>query len=303
MRMTTRTKAKVQLKSVHRCGGTPIMLKSTAKCLNVVLTIGHSTRPLADFLHLLQVHGVTRLVDVRTVPRSRHNPQFNKETLPAALRSVGLGYQHMAGLGGLRHTRPDSPNKAWRNLSFRGYADYMQTPEFRENLRVLMGLARKQPIALMCAEAVPWRCHRSMIADALVAWGFEVEHIMSATHCQKHVVRPWAVVHRKRVSYPLVADSQFGAPSKIQARQQSRLYKGDRPMTQSFKNGDHVGWNSEAGRVRGTIKKKITSAITFKGYTVRASKEEPQYLIKSDKTDHMAMHKGSALKIIAKSKS
>jgi hypothetical protein len=245
---------------------------------------------------------VTRLVDVRTIPRSRHNPQFNKDTLPAALRFTGLAYRHMAGLGGLRHARPDSPNKAWRNASFRGFADYMQTPEFRKNLKVLMDRARKQRVAIMCAEAVPWRCHRSMIADALVAWGFEVEHIMSATHCQKHVLRPWAVVKRKRVTYPLVPGSEPGESTKIQAKRQSPIRKGDLTMAQSFKVGDHVGWNSEAGRVRGTIKKKISSAITFKGYTVRASKEEPQYLIKSDKTDHMAMHKGSALKKISTTK-
>lgn len=279
------------------------MKKRTVKTSVVVLTLGHSTRTLAEFLHLLQAHGVTRLVDVRTIPRSRHNPQFNKDTLPAALRSAGLGYQHMAGLGGLRHARPDSPNQAWRNLSFRGFADYMQTPEFRENLQVLIDLARQERVALMCAEAVPWRCHRSLIADALVARGFEVEHIMSATHCQKHTLQPWAMVKKKRVTYPLDAGAAPPEPAKIQAKPGSQRNRGESPMKPSFKVGDHVGWNSEAGRVRGTIKKKVTSAITFKGYTVRASKEEPQYLIKSDTTDHLAMHKGSALKKISKSKS
>lgn len=278
------------------------MKESTATNSIVVLTIGHSTRTLADFLHLLQAHGVTHLLDVRTIPRSRHNPQFNTETLPAGLRSVGISYQHMAGLGGLRHARSDSPNMAWRNASFRGYADYMQTPEFKENLQVLMDLARKQRVALMCAEAVPWRCHRSLIADALVAWGFKVEHIMSATHCQTHVLRPWAVVKRKRVTYPLKAGSELGEPTKVQAEQPSPIHKGDPPMAENFKVGDHVGWNSEAGRARGTIKKKISTAIKFKGYTVRASKEEPQYLIKSDTTEHMAMHKGTALKKINKAK-
>ncbi len=278
------------------------MKGSTAKTSPVVLTIGHSTRPLADFLHLLQVHGVTQLLDVRTIPRSRHNPQFNTDTLPAELRSAGIGYRHLAGLGGLRRSRSDSPNKAWHNLSFRGYADYMQTLEFRRNLRMLMELARKQRVALMCAEALPWRCHRSLIADALVTWGFDVAHIMSLTHCQKHVIRPWAVVKRKRVTYPLAPDSEPGDPAKIHAQQQSQTHRENPRMKQNFKVGDHVGWNSEAGRVRGTIQKKISSAITFKGYTVHASKEEPQYLIKSDKTDHMAMHKGSALKGIRKTK-
>ena len=278
------------------------MKESTATNSIIVSTIGHSTRTLADFLHLLQAHGVTQLLDVRTIPRSRHNPQFNTETLPAGLRTVGISYRHMAGLGGLRHARSNSPNTAWRNASFRGYADYMQTPEFRENLQVLMDLARKQRVALMCAEAVPWRCHRSLIADALVAWGFKGEHIMSATHCQTHVLRPWAVVKRKRVTYPLNAGSESVEPKKVQTEQPPPIHKGDPPMTRNFKVGDHVGWNSEAGRVRGTIQKKISAAIKFKGYTVRASKEEPQYLIKSDTTDHMAMHKGSALKKINKGK-
>ena len=137
---------------------------------SVVLTIGHSTRTLETFLHLLQVHRVTRLVDVRKIPRSRHNPQFNEETLPDALNTAGLSYQHMAGLGGLRHTRPDSPNKAWRNASFRGFADYMQTPEFEENLQVLMDVARQERVALMCrrggALAVPSLAHCRCVVGA-----------------------------------------------------------------------------------------------------------------------------------------
>jgi len=277
--------------------------KRAAKKHVVVMTIGHSTRELADFLHLLQAHGVARLVDVRTIPRSRHNPQFNKETLPAALQSAGLSYQHVAGLGGLRHARPDSPNKAWKNLSFRGFADYMQTSEFMENLEVLIDMARLERVALMCAEALPWRCHRSMIADALVARGLEVEHIMSANHCQKHTLRPFALVKGKRVTYPAESGTEASQSSGIRVKQRSSIYKGDSAMAESFKVGDHVSWNSEAGRVRGTIKKKITSEITFKGYKVHASKVEPQYLIDSDKTDHQAMHKGSALKKIGKSKS
>jgi hypothetical protein len=274
----------------------------TAKNPVVVLTIGHSTRELDVFLHLLQTHGVTRLVDVRTIPRSRHNPQFNMETLPAALRSAGICYAHMPGLGGLRHTRLDSPNGAWRNSSFRGYADYMQTPEFAENLRVLIDLARQERVALMCAEAVPWRCHRSLIADALVVRGLEVEHIMSATHCDRHKLRPWAVVKGKHITYPPEAGAELIKSGSILAHTTPSIQKVALPMPQSFKFGDHVSWNSEAGRVRGTIKKKITSEITFKGYTVHASKEDPQYLIESDTTDHQAMHKGSALKKIRMSK-
>ena len=176
--------------------------RKSAKPAVVVLTIGHSTRPLEEFLELLKTHGVTELIDVRTVPRSRHNPQFNKESLPDALQSAGLSYRHMPGLGGLRRPRPDSPNGAWRNLSFRGYADYMQTPEFAENLDELMTEARRKRVAIMCAEAVPWRCHRSLIADALAVRGFEVEHIMSATRTDPHTLRPWAVVKGKRITYP-----------------------------------------------------------------------------------------------------
>ncbi len=278
------------------------MKKSAVTTTVAVFTIGHSTHTLSNFLHLLQAHGVARLVDVRTIPRSRHNPQFNKETLPAVLRSAGLSYQHVAGLGGLRHARPDSLNKAWNNLSFRGFADYMQTSEFKEHLQVLIDLTRQERVALMCAEALPWRCHRSMIADALVARGLEVEHIMSATHCQKHTLRPFALVKGTRVTYPAESVTEASQSSETRVRQRSSVCKGDPAMAESFKVGDHVSWNSEAGRVRGTIKKKITSEITFKRYKVHASKVEPQYLIDVDKTDHQAMHKGSALKKIGKSK-
>ncbi|MEP6933607.1 MAG: DUF488 domain-containing protein, partial [Nitrospirota bacterium] len=130
--------------------------------LPIVLTIGHSTRTLQEFIVLLQAHGAMRVVDVRTVPRSRHNPQFNKASLPGSLKKAGLGYIHLPGLGGLRHAQPDSLNVGWRNASFRGYADYMQTPEFEQSLDELIQLATQEQIVLMCAEAVPWRCHRSL---------------------------------------------------------------------------------------------------------------------------------------------
>ena len=173
-----------------------------------MLTIGHSTRPLETFLGMLRAHGVKRVVDVRTVPRSRHNPQFNRDTLPAALRAAGIKYIHMAALGGLRHPRPDSLNAAWRNASFRGFADHMQTPEFTAGVKALLELARRQRVALMCAEAVPWRCHRSLIADALLARGIPVEHVASAARSQPHSLTPWARVRGARVTYPLPA----GAP-------------------------------------------------------------------------------------------
>jgi uncharacterized protein (DUF488 family) len=168
----------------------------------MVMTVGHSTRPLETFLELLKAHDVKCLVDVRTVPRSRHNPQFNKESLPESLAAVRIKYVHTPGLGGLRHARRDSPNTGWRNASFRGFADYMQTPDFEKNLEELLGLARRQRLAIMCAEAVPWRCHRSLIADALTVRGVQVEHITSAKRRNGHALTPWARVEGRRITYP-----------------------------------------------------------------------------------------------------
>ena len=168
----------------------------------VVLTIGHSTRTLEEFIALLEAHAVSRVVDVRTVPRSRHNPQFNKNTLPRALKKADVGYVHLPGLGGLRHTQRDSLNMGWRNTSFRGYADYMQTTEFEESLEELIQLAKQDRIALMCAEAVPWRCHRSLIADALLVRGIRAEDIMSLTHRQVHTLTPFAKVRGTTITYP-----------------------------------------------------------------------------------------------------
>jgi uncharacterized protein (DUF488 family) len=180
------------------------MAKSDTEEPLVVLTVGHSTRPLEDFIHLLQAHGVKRVVDVRTVPRSRHNPQFNRDTLPQDLKTSHIGYVQVSGLGGLRHPRTDSLNMGWRNASFRGYADYMQTEEFEKNLAKVIEYARRKQIALMCAEALPWRCHRSLIADALLIRDIRVEHIMTPTHCQHHSLTPFAKVRGARITYPLV---------------------------------------------------------------------------------------------------
>lgn len=168
----------------------------------LVSTIGHSTRLLEVFINLLKTHGVKIVIDVRTVPRSRHNPQFNLDTLPDALSAVGIGYEHMSGLGGLRHALPDSLNMGWHNSSFRGFADYMQTEEFEKNLEKLIRLAQRKRICLMCAEALPWRCHRSLIADALVVRGLSVEHIMSKSHPQPHKLIPFARVDGTRITYP-----------------------------------------------------------------------------------------------------
>ena len=168
----------------------------------VVLTVGHSTRTLAEFVALLAAHSVSLLMDVRTIPRSRHNPQFNRDTLPSALELAGIGYSHVAGLGGLRRTHPDSPNMGWRNVSFRGYADYMQTDEFAENLAGLIEQATRERIALMCAEAVPWRCHRSLIADALLVHGVRALEITSATRVQEHRLTSFAKVEGMHITYP-----------------------------------------------------------------------------------------------------
>ena len=167
-----------------------------------VLSIGHSTRPLEQFIQLLQAHGVEVLADVRTVPRSRHNPQFNRETLPAALGGAHIEYRHMPGLGGLRHARKDSINRGWENLSFRGFADYMQTEAFEASLDELLSLSRTRRVALMCAESVPWRCHRSLIADALVARGMPVRHIIGAGRAHPHRLTTFATVEGARVTYP-----------------------------------------------------------------------------------------------------
>jgi len=170
-----------------------------------VFTIGHSTRSIEEFVQLLEAHGVERLIDIRTVPRSRTNPQFNRDTLPASLKNAGIEYLHMPELGGLRHARPDSPNTAWRNDSFRGYADYMQTPEFAEAIERLMEIGARKQVAIMCAEAVPWRCHRSLVADALTARGISVQDILTATRRQLHKLTPFARVEGTRVWYPGLA--------------------------------------------------------------------------------------------------
>lgn len=168
-----------------------------------VYTIGHSTRPITEFIDMLKVNAVERLVDVRTVPRSRHNPQFNGEDLSAALDCAHLGYLYMPGLGGFRRpVKGATANLGWRNLSFRGYADYMQTPEFAQQLQELIALARVEQTAIMCAEAVPWRCHRSLIADALLARGIEVREIASATKTSPLTLHSWAQVDGKQVRYP-----------------------------------------------------------------------------------------------------
>lgn len=168
----------------------------------VVMTIGHSNQPIEKFLELLQAHEVKQVVNVRTIPRSRHNPQFNKDALPQSLRAAGIGYRHMPGLGGLRRAKRDSPNAGWRSPTFRGYADYMQTKQFERSLNSLQGLAKKKLLAVMCAEAVPWRCHRSLIADALIVRGVQVEHITTKIMHHPHKLTPFAKIKRESITYP-----------------------------------------------------------------------------------------------------
>jgi len=167
------------------------------------LTIGHSTHSIDEFMRMLRAHGVETLIDVRTIPRSRHNPQFNRETLPESLQAAALEYFHMPGLGGLRRARPGSVNTGWKNLSFRGYADYMQTPEFGAALHQLIELSSARRTAVMCSEALPWRCHRSLIADALNVRGIPVEHIMTAASRKPHTLTSFGHVDGDKITYTL----------------------------------------------------------------------------------------------------
>jgi uncharacterized protein (DUF488 family) len=167
-----------------------------------IFTIGHSTRTLDDFVAILNTHGIEQLVDVRTIPKSRRVPHFNSDTLATELGRRGIAYVHLKELGGLRHARKDSANTGWRNPSFRGYADYMATEEFRAALTRLIELARTKKSAIMCAEAVPWRCHRSLIGDALLARGVRAEDIMSATSSRPHQLTPFARVNEGTITYP-----------------------------------------------------------------------------------------------------
>lgn len=178
----------------------------------MIYTVGHSVRPLAEFLRLLSAHGVEQLADIRTVPRSRRHPQFSSDALARSLADAGIAYRHMPALGGLRKPRADSHNAAWRNDGFRGYADYMETPAFRQALDALVEWSRGAPTAIMCAEAVWWRCHRKLVADALVARGIAVRHIMSPTDAPAHELTDFARVEEGRVAY------EAGDPSRSRKR-------------------------------------------------------------------------------------
>ncbi|MFJ7566445.1 DUF488 family protein [Herminiimonas sp. NPDC097707] len=179
-----------------------VMSHDPAPIEPLICTIGHSNRSLEIFLALLKSNDIVHVLDVRTVPRSRHNPQFNRDVLPVSLKEVGITYTHLPNLGGLRHARRDSPNAGWRNLSFRGYADYMQSTEFSDGVDWIANLARTERCVLMCAEAVPWRCHRSMIGDALLVRGVRVEDIIGPKERRPHVLTAFAHVEGRQITYP-----------------------------------------------------------------------------------------------------
>jgi uncharacterized protein (DUF488 family) len=171
-----------------------------------IFNIGHSTRPIEEFIGLLQANGVKQLIDIRTIPKSRRHPQFGSEALADSLSAAGIDYVHMKELGGLRKPRKDSVNLAWRNESFRGYADYMQTPEFSAGVENAIRLGRQKPTVLMCAEAVPWRCHRSLVSDALLARGVEVLEIIGKAAPEEHKLTSFAHVEGTKVTYPKPED-------------------------------------------------------------------------------------------------
>ncbi len=168
---------------------------------HTVWTIGHSTRTLEEFLGLLRIYDVEAIADVRSHPGSRKYPHFGQDALAAALREQGFVYEWFQALGGRRRARPDSPNDVWRNASFRGYADYMETPAFQDAVRDLLDHANRRRTALMCAEAVWWRCHRSMIADQLCVQGVQVVHILDAQHQTVHPMTAPARVVNGQLTY------------------------------------------------------------------------------------------------------
>jgi uncharacterized protein (DUF488 family) len=168
----------------------------------VVYAIGHSTRTIEDFIEILQAHSISMLADIRTIPKSRHNPQFNEEELKRSLKGKGIMYMHFRELGGLRKAKKDSINTGWQNASFRGFADYMQAREFASAIRKLMRLAKQEQVAIMCAEGNPFRCHRSLVADALTVRKVRVLHIAGKTSVREHTLTKFAKVSGTKITYP-----------------------------------------------------------------------------------------------------
>ncbi len=216
-----------------------ILMTSSSTSQPILYTVGHSNRGLKEFLSLLKAHSIGRIVDVRTVPKSRRVPWFNEEALAPALNQAHIRYAHLPELGGLRHPKKDSTNLGWKNESFRGFADYMETPEFEKGLEKLNSMLSDLKTAVMCAEAVPWRCHRFLIADAETLRGITVEHLMSPASKRPHEVTSFGVVDKKlkppRVSYPAYEEEKAQpvlpgippAPSK--KNRQKKLSLEDKP--------------------------------------------------------------------------
>lgn len=168
----------------------------------VIYAIGHSTRTIDEFIELLAAHAISMLVDIRTIPKSRHNPQFNGDALQRSLEKRGITYVHFPELGGLRKPTKDSVNAGWKNASFRGFADYMQTRAFASAIRKLMQLGRQGQVAIMCAEGNPFRCHRSLVADALTVRKVRVLHIAGKTSAREHTLTKFAQVSGTHITYP-----------------------------------------------------------------------------------------------------
>jgi len=184
-----------------------------------MFTIGHSTHNIEEFIELLRSNGVRRVIDIRTIPKSRRNPQFDTDALAKSLRAAEMDYVHLKELGGLRRPLRESPNMGWRNASFRGYADYMQTPEFEAALNRAIQLGSEKPAALMCAEAVPWRCHRSLVADALMVRGIEVLEIVNTSAPKPHKLTPFARVKGNEIIYPANDTAELFEPAENKATQ------------------------------------------------------------------------------------
>jgi pterin-4a-carbinolamine dehydratase len=192
-----------------------------------IYTIGHSTHPIDEFINILHAFEIGLVVDIRMIPKSRHNPQFNQTELEQSLQRHEIGYLHLKELGGLRHTTKASVNTGWRNSSFRGYADYMQTEEFRAGIEQLIKLAETERAVIMCAEAVPWRCHRSLIGDALVVRDIQVEDIMSEKSANPHNMTPWAKADGVSVTYPEPRPATEVVTEHEKSRSGIQLMKGD----------------------------------------------------------------------------
>jgi hypothetical protein len=213
-------------------------------------TIGHAARAIEDFLELLQIHAVEHVVDIRAFPGSRHNPQFGQDRLRDSLRNAGIEYTHLPSLGGRRRMPFTAASAAWRNASFRSYAEYLRTPEFAAGLEELVELASSRQVAIMCAEAVPWRCHRALVADALVARGIEVHDIMSATSAPAHRLPSFAHVEGTTVTYPATAPEP-GSGEALQAEVDDGRARAEQVtefQRRAFDGGDRQVEDQDAGR-------------------------------------------------------